>query len=371
MWEFYWWETGSDGKRKRGHTVLGTVKQLSRKAAEDAADSIRLRLNTAETPAILTFGWVAGDYIKQELDSKRTKLAYPTREIYRFYIRQWLMDRWKEVQLGRMRGVEVEEWLEALDLSNGSKAKIRNIMSGIYSYAKRQGWTQFNPISTVRQSAQREHVPDVLTPAEARRIAETIDQRELVLAILGIGNGPRVSESLGLKWEDLDFPGKQMFIRRSIWQQHINENCKTANSKKAVPLHSLQIAVLLEWRRISPYNKEEDWVFASPQMQGKQPFWPERLRKNLKATVKRLGINKNVGWHTFRHTLSTMLRANGEDIATQAELLRNSQKVALEHYTQAIPEAKRAAQARVLDLVFGEAAANGTFRHMAAPPMIN
>ncbi len=147
-----------------------------------------------------------------------------------------------------------------------------------------------------------------------------------------------------------------MHIRRSIWHQHVNEACKTANSRKTVPWHDLQITVLLEWRRVSPYNQPGDWVFASPQMQGKQPFWPERLRKNLQAVVKRLGINKKVGWHTFRHTLSAMLRANGEDIATQAELLRNSQSVALEHYTQAIPASKRAAQARVLTLIFGKTA---------------
>lgn len=98
-------------------------------------------------------------------------------------------------------------------------------------------------------------------------------------------------------------------------------------------------------------------------MQGKQPFWPERLRRNLLAVVKRLGIEKRVGWHTFRHTLSTMLRANGEDIAKQAELLRNSQTVALEHYAQSIPESKRAAQARVLELIIGEDSANDIAAH--------
>ena len=211
----------------------------------------------------------------------------------------------------------------------------------------------------------------MLTPAEALAIAKEIELRELVLAILGIGNGPRVSESLALKWEDLDFAGKQMHIRRSIWHQRINERCKTANSRKTVPLHELQIGILLDWRRASPYNQPGDWVFASPQMQGKQPFWPERLRKNLPALVKRLGINKRVGRHTFRHTLSTLLRANGEDISVQTDLLRNSAKVALEHYTQAIPEAKYAAQARVQEMIFGKDCANGTFRHMAVSPTIN
>jgi hypothetical protein len=117
--------------------------------------------------------------------------------------------------------------------------------------------------------------------------------------------------------------------------------------------------VLLEWRRLTPYNQPGDGVFASPQMQGKQLFWPERLRRNLQVVAKRLGIKKRVGWRAFRHTLSTMLRAYGEDIATQAELLRNSQKVALEHYTQAIPESKRAAQNRVLTQIFGKPRVSG------------
>jgi len=71
------------------------------------------------------------------------------------------------------------------------------------------------------------------------------------------------------------------------------------------------------------------------------------------------------------HPMGAMLRANDEDIATQAELLRNSQRVALEHNTQAIPESKRAAQSRVLTLIFGEDSANGTLRHMAVLPIIN
>jgi integrase len=372
MWEFFWWETGPEGERKRKHAVLGSAKELNRKAAEDEADIIRLRINSVQhQPAILKFAMVAADYTRHELESERSRLAYPTKKIYGIYIRRWILDRWANEHLERIRGVDVEQWLDSLDLAAGSKAKIRNIMSGIYSHAKRQGMTQFNPISTVRQTSQRECVPDVLTPAEARAIAEEVELRKLVLAVLGMGNGPRPSESLALKWEDIDFPGRQMTIRRSIWQQRINENCKTAKAKKPVPLHPLQIAVLLEWRRTTPYRDDKDWIFASQQMQGKQPLWPERLRRNLQAVVKRLGIPKKVGWYTFRHTLSTMLRANGEDIATQIDLMRNSAKVALDHYTQAIPEEKRAAQTRVLDMIFGNDSANGTFRNIAGSPTIN
>jgi hypothetical protein len=109
MWEFWWWETGSDGKRRRGHTVLGSTKELTKKAAEREADDIRHRLNAEEnTPAILKFGWVARHYIKQELDSERTHLAYATREIHGLYVRRWILDRWQDVALDRIRGADVE-----------------------------------------------------------------------------------------------------------------------------------------------------------------------------------------------------------------------------------------------------------------------
>jgi hypothetical protein len=107
--------------------------ELNKKAAEDEADGIRHRLNAAEhPPALLKFGWVAGDYIKQEL---RTHLAYPTREVNRIYIQRWILDRWEGVALDRIRGADVEGWLdspELQELSNGTKAKIRNILSSIY-----------------------------------------------------------------------------------------------------------------------------------------------------------------------------------------------------------------------------------------------
>ena len=45
---------------------------------------------------------------------------------------------------------------------------------------------------------------------------------------------------------------------------------------------------------VGPYNRETDWVFASPTMKGNQPLWPETLwrrygRPAVKAIQKRVG----------------------------------------------------------------------------------
>jgi len=36
---------------------------------------------------------------------------------------------------------------------------------------------------------------------------------------------------------------------------------------------------LLHWRRLCPYPMDDDWVFASPRMHGRQPYWPDNLMK--------------------------------------------------------------------------------------------
>jgi site-specific recombinase XerD len=36
------------------------------------------------------------------------------------------------------------------------------------------------------------------------------------------------------------------------------------------------------------------------------------LRRYIKPTARKVGINKNIGWHTFRHSFGTILKANGE-----------------------------------------------------------
>ena len=57
----------------------------------------------------------------------------------------------------------------------------------------------------------------------------------------------------------------------------------------------------------------------------------------------------SVGWHTFRHSYSTLLRANGADVKVQSELLRHSNiGTTLNLYTQAVSDQKRTAHGQVV-----------------------
>jgi len=79
------------------------------------------------------------------------------------------------------------------------------------------------------------------------------------------------------------------------------------------------------------------------------------LRRHIRPAAKRCGIDKQIGWHTFRHSYATHLKANGEDVKVVQESLRHANsRITLDTYTQALTTAKREAQTKVVKMILPE-----------------
>jgi integrase len=189
----------------------------------------------------------------------------------------------------------------------------------------------------------------VLTPAEIKSLLTGLGLRERVLVLLAASTGLRQSELFGVKWSDIDFAQHTMNVVRSIVYGVVGP-CKTESSQKPVPVHPTVLEELGKWRELCRYNKSGDWVFASRRHRGRKPIWGQAiLRKYVRPAAQKVGIRKQFGWHTFRHTYSTLLRSVGTEFKVMQELLRHSSfRSTLDVYTQAISPAKHAAQAAVL-----------------------
>ncbi len=118
-----------------------------------------------------------------------------------------------------------------------------------------------------------------------------------------------------------------------------------------MPLDAALADVLLEQQvRTAPNARGTDWVFAN-QETGK-PWWPGRIQEHwlVPAGIK-AGIGR-IGWHTFRHSYSTLLRCLEVDVKVQQELLRHADiRTTMNMYTQAVPEALREANSKVVRMV--------------------
>ena len=190
-------------------------------------------------------------------------------------------------------------------------------------------------------------------PAEIKALIDGLALRERTLVLLAASTGLRQSEIFGLKWGDIDFERGTMSVIRSIVYGVVGP-CKTESSQKPVPMHPALADALTQWRKRCTYIRPEDWVFASKRYRGRRPYWGQAiLRKYIRPAAQRVGIQKRFGWHTFRHTYSTLLRSVGTEFKVMQELLRHSSfRSTLDVYTQAVTPAKHAAQAAVISLVF-------------------
>ena len=138
----------------------------------------------------------------------------------------------------------------------------------------------------------------------------------------------------------------------SVVKGHVGD-VKTEISKKLVPLHPYQLDDLKAWREVAPYPDDEDWVFASHRTHGLKPYWPHMiLRHHIRPLAKKLGINKRIGWHTFRRTYASLLKANGEELKVVQELCRHANpNITLALYAQALSEDARQAQGKIVETV--------------------
>ncbi len=225
-------------------------------------------------------------------------------------------------------------------------------MHVIFAHAGRHEWIATNPMTLVRQSAKREKLPDVLELDELKKLLAELENPARALVFLTAATGLRVSEALGLKWSDVDFATGEIRLSRAVVHQHVGD-MKTEASQKPVPMDGALLDALHDWSRQAPYRQKDDWVFASPDMDGKQPYWPETpLKCCVLPAAKRVGITKTLGWHSFRRTFATLLKGGGEDVKTVQELMRHaSSRLTLDVYAQALTPAKRAAHLKLVGLI--------------------
>ena len=105
----------------------------------------------------------------------------------------------------------------------------------------------------------------------------------------------------------------------------------------------------LKGRTATP-AKGTDWVFVN--LGTGKPYWPGRLQEHHLVPAGKAAKIGRIGWHTFRHTYSTLLRAFGVDVKVQQELPRHADiRTTMNIYTQAVPRAMREAHSKVVEML--------------------
>ena len=336
-------------------------------SAQAAADAIRLTINNHFTRNLLnktTVRTLWEHYSREELSLKELS----TQDAYLQYAKNWILPRWGDLLLEAVKTVEVERRLRAAEIADGSKAKIKCVMSALFSHAVRWEFCIHNPISSgipvgvggkrgpsvgVRVSAKRRASPLVLSPEQVASGLSHLEFRDQLLVFLDGALGARRGELGALRWMDCDFEGMAFSVRHSYyWRRggHLKAT-KTEASARLLPMHPVLKQALLEWKSQNHYTRPEDFVFPSHRFKGRKPLdLAAVLKRQIQPAFRKLGI-AGIGWHTFRHTVGTMLAEMGEHQLTIRDYLRHSNLHVTNKYLQATAESKRLAQDKLVGAI--------------------
>ena len=338
-----------EGQRKYRRQIIGTVIELpTKRDAEKAVAALRENINSV-VPVPQTVSEIIIHYREHELFRK----AFASQENHRVLIEKYIKPRWGNERLSSVRTVDVENWLMGLSLAPASKTKIKSTFSVLYSHAIRHQWITFNPISKVRTSSKRVREKDVLDPSEFQALMGELSVRDRAMVMLAGSTGVRRSELIALTWADINIATLEVNIVRSCVRNRFGET-KTECSRRPLPLHPSVLQVLLKWKKESLYKKDSDFLFPSLRRNGEQPLSPDSLlKRSIRPALERAGIKgKVIGWHSFRHSLATNLRAMGVDIKVAQELLRHANsRTTLDIYTRAVSQKKREANTQLVEML--------------------
>ena len=158
--------------------------------------------------------------------------------------------------------------------------------------------------------------------------------------------GFRRSEVLGLKWENIDFVGRTIYIVETLQQNtggDYTDDTKTESSTRTMPMTDTAYQILMfkksqqeHLKKVLKRYKDTDYVCTH--YNGK-PISPNYLTKHFHAVVK--DVFKKVRLHDLRHSSATNLLEMGFTVAQVAEWLgHSSPEITLRFYAHATKRSK-------------------------------
>ena len=332
----------ADGKQKSQRLAPFCDQYRTIKSVRHLADEILQPLNEGRHPTgpQTLQQFIERTYLPYAKDHKRPST-------YRGYINLYnaqIAGRIGGMKLGMFRTVDGQRLLDRIayetKLSRRSLTHVKSLMSGIFSFAKRMGALDANPMEdTEIPKGQPNGKTHAYSLKEVETMLAALKGTARIAVMVGAWTGLSLAELRGLKWEDIE--GNQLTVRRTYWHR-VEGPPKTEARGNAVHLLPQVCSALAEHQRQNPHTV---YVFEGPR------GFPLDLAtlgsKHIKSALKDSGVDWH-GFHALRRGLGTRLFANGVPIETVSAILRHgSVHVTRAHYVKSLPETTIAAMKKL------------------------
>ena len=225
----------------------------------------------------------------------------------------------------------IVNYMQAEKNNNKANSSILRSVSSLrkfFQYLAQEKIIEKDPKLLIDTPKKKQHLPQVLTKEEVEKLlhspntGQVLGLRDRAMLELMYATGLRISEIINLKLEDLHLT---MGTLQTLGKGH---------KERIVPVGDEAIKwinrYLEEARPKLLKQKRSNYLFLNFHGNNltRQGVW-----KNLKAEVRKAGIQKNITPHTLRHSFATHILENGADLRIVQELLGHADISTTQIYT--------------------------------------
>lgn len=260
---------------------------------------------------------------------------------------------------------------EVEKLSPKTITNINLFLHRALSFAVSEGYINTNPAGAVNlPSGGRPEIIILSRDEQARLIRGSYQHRYGVFIRLVLFTGIRLGELLGLRWEDVDFSGRRIYIRRTLNRLNKTQKPKNAqetsteiviqtpksqNSLRSIPLLPQGIQDLQGWHRVQQNDcqaagdayADSGFLVTNPLGGYVEP----RTFKDYYNQILQLSGLCHFTFHALRHTFASCAMEQGMDGKTLSVILGHaSVSFTLDTYAHVLDDHKQAGMALMEDL---------------------
>jgi len=233
----------------------------------------------------------------------------------------------REINVLDLRG-----YVGALHEAGYAKSSVARRLASLRSFfrfAQREGLVENNPAKPLRNPRRDRKLPHFLSTDEIGQLLEAppADQplglRDRAILETMYSAGLRVSETMGINDEDLDFESALARIRGK------------GKRERLAPLGTFAARALREWmerRELSPKEPQDGRAPVFVNKFGRR-LTTRSVARLLEKHLKAAGLDARTTPHTLRHSFATHLLDRGADIRSVQELLGHKSLVTTQIYT--------------------------------------
>jgi len=220
-------------------------------------------------------------------------------------------------------------WLNERDISPRTQARTISGIKSFYKYLLIEGKISSDPTALLESPKIGRKLPDILSMEEIDRLIDAVDlskaegQRNKAMLETLYSCGMRVSELVSLKITSLFF--EQGFIKVE----------GKAGKERLVPVSGRAVdeigKYMKEYRKkLNIASDSENILFLNRRGRKLSRVMIFTIIKNL---AEKIGLEKSISPHTFRHSFATHLINGGADLRAVQEMLGHESILTTEIYT--------------------------------------